>query len=84
MAGQAIESDTTRKRWADTLSALTDCRDLTGVDTEWAMGEVMRSAAEDARLGGLLVGLLSKGESVAELDGLVRAMDAHAVAARAH
>lgn len=48
------------------------------------MGEAMGSAAEDARLGGLLAGPLSKGESAAELDGLVRAMDAHAVAARAH
>ncbi|MDI3390715.1 anthranilate phosphoribosyltransferase [Streptomyces sp. B-S-A8] len=83
MTGQATASDTTRKRWADILSALTDRRDLTGVDTEWAMGEVMRGAADDARLGGLLVGLRSKGESVAELDGLVRAMDAHAVRVRA-
>ncbi|WP_210435011.1 hypothetical protein [Saccharopolyspora sp. ASAGF58] len=35
--------------------------------------------AGDARLAGLLIGLRSKGETVAELDGLVRAMDAHAV-----
>ncbi|MBT2480411.1 anthranilate phosphoribosyltransferase [Streptomyces sp. ISL-94] len=83
MTGQETASDTPRKRWADILSALTDRRDLTGVDTEWAMGEVMRGAADDARLGGLLVGLRPKGESVAELDGLVRAMDAHAVRVRA-
>ncbi|MGI8311038.1 hypothetical protein [Saccharopolyspora hattusasensis] len=43
------------------------------------MGEVMRGEAGDARLAGLLIGLRSKGETVAELDGLVRAMDAHAV-----
>lgn len=83
MTGQATASDTTRKRWADILSALTDRRDVSGVDTEWAMGEVMRGVVDDARLAGLLVGLRSKGETVAELDGLVRAMDEHAVRVRA-
>ncbi|MEJ2857708.1 MULTISPECIES: anthranilate phosphoribosyltransferase [unclassified Saccharothrix] len=71
--------DSIRTRWAEILSALTDGRDLTAADAEWAMGEVMRGAAGDARLGGLLVGLRAKGETVAELDGLVRAMDAHGV-----
>ncbi|MFE6056738.1 anthranilate phosphoribosyltransferase [Kitasatospora sp. NPDC056446] len=82
MTGQATASDTTRNRWADILSALTDRRDLSGVDTEWAMGEVMRGVVDDVTLAGLLVGLRSKGESVAELDGLVRAMDEHAVRVR--
>src|SRR5215469_2631782 len=79
MTGQKTALDLTRKRWADILSALTDGQDLAEADTEWAMGEVMRGAAGDARLGGLLIGLRSKGETVAELDGMVRAMDAHAV-----
>ncbi|PKW15042.1 anthranilate phosphoribosyltransferase [Saccharopolyspora spinosa] len=80
MTGQEPVLDTIRKkRWAEILSALTDGQDLTERDTEWALGEVMRGEAGDARLAGLLIGLRSKGETVAELDGLVRAMDAHAV-----
>jgi anthranilate phosphoribosyltransferase len=69
----------TAKRWPEILSALTDGQDLTENDTEWAMGEIMGGRAGDARLGGLLIGLRSKGETVAELDGLVRAMQVHAV-----
>ncbi|BAJ32827.1 MULTISPECIES: anthranilate phosphoribosyltransferase [Kitasatospora] len=83
MTGQSTASDTVRKRWADILSALTDRRNLDGADAEWAMGETLRGSVDDARLAGLLVGLRSKGETVAELDGLVRAMDEHAVSVRA-
>ncbi|WP_181770584.1 anthranilate phosphoribosyltransferase [Amycolatopsis pittospori] len=79
MAGGETTIETDRKRWAEILSTLTQGRDLAADDTEWALGEVMRGAAGEARLSGLLIGLRSKGETVPELDGLVRAMEAHAV-----
>lgn len=71
--------DTSRKQWVGILSALLAGRDLAEADAEWAMGEVMRGAAGDVRLSALLVALRAKGETVAELHGLVRAMDAHVV-----
>lgn len=44
---------------------LTDGRDLAAADTEWAMGQVMSGAADDAVLGGMLVGLRAKGVTAA-------------------
>jgi anthranilate phosphoribosyltransferase len=72
-----VEQETDRARWAALLSALTEGRDLSADDAGWAMGEVLRGAAGDARLAGLLVGLRAKGETVTEIDGLITGMVGH-------
>ncbi|MBM7081369.1 anthranilate phosphoribosyltransferase [Micromonospora sp. MMS20-R2-29] len=69
----------TDRNWAALLSALLRREDLTAKDTEWAMDEVMRGAVPPARLAAFLVALRAKGETVAEVDGLLQAMYAHAV-----
>ncbi|TCJ31616.1 anthranilate phosphoribosyltransferase [Parafrankia sp. BMG5.11] len=79
MAEQERRPVTDAARWTSILSALTKGRDLAGPDVEWVMNEVMRGAADDARLAGFLVALRAKGETVAELDALLRAMLRHAV-----
>ncbi|MGM1063965.1 anthranilate phosphoribosyltransferase [Saccharothrix sp. Mg75] len=69
-----VERETDRARWAALLSTVTEGRDLSADDAAWAMTEVLRGAAGDARLAGLLVGLRAKGETVVELDGLITGM----------
>jgi anthranilate phosphoribosyltransferase len=68
-----------RQRWAGILTALTAGTELPGADAEWAMSEIMRGTAGETMVAALLVGLRAKGETVAELDGLVRGMTLHAV-----
>ncbi|WP_424187687.1 anthranilate phosphoribosyltransferase [Actinokineospora sp. G85] len=65
--------------WKEILRAVAARRDLSAAQARWAMDAVMAGAADPARLGGLLVGLRAKGETVAELHGLVAGMAAHAV-----
>ncbi|MGW7416209.1 anthranilate phosphoribosyltransferase [Streptomyces sp. NPDC054863] len=61
------------------MNALLRREDLSARDTDWAMDEVMTGSVGSARLAGLLVGLRAKGETVEEIEGLVRAMFRHAV-----
>ncbi|MDR3359566.1 MAG: anthranilate phosphoribosyltransferase, partial [Bifidobacteriaceae bacterium] len=65
--------------WRDLIAALIGRRDLTRDQAVWAMDEVMGGNASPVQLAGLLVALRSKGETVAEVDGLAEAMLAHAV-----
>lgn len=65
--------------WPDLLDALLDGRSLTARDTEWAMDDVMSGRAGPVRLAGLMVALRAKGETVEEIEGLVRALYRHAV-----
>ena len=60
--------------WPDVLGALVAGRDLSAAQTAWAMGEVLAGQATDAQVAGLAVGLRAKGETVAEVTGLVEAM----------
>jgi anthranilate phosphoribosyltransferase len=53
-------------------------QDLTAAEAESAMGIIMDGAATDAQIGGYLVGLRMKGETVPEITGSARAMRAHA------
>ncbi|MEU9006294.1 anthranilate phosphoribosyltransferase, partial [Streptomyces sp. NPDC048551] len=62
------------RNWSTLLEALLAGRDLAAADTAWAMDQVMRGEATEAQLAGFLVALRGKGETVAELEGLVRAM----------
>ena len=60
--------------WSAVLGGLTDGKDLTADEAKVAMGEILRGDAAESHIAGLLVGLKAKGETVAELTGLARAM----------
>ncbi|MGK5729893.1 anthranilate phosphoribosyltransferase [Streptomyces sp. URMC 124] len=64
--------------WPGLLDALLAGRDLTAGDTAWAMDRIMRGEATGAQIAGFLVALRAKGETVAEISGLVHTMYAHA------
>ncbi|MET7361548.1 anthranilate phosphoribosyltransferase [Streptomyces sp. NPDC005562] len=66
------------RSWPDVLNGLLDGRDQSADDTAWAMDRIMRGEATDAQIAGFVVALRAKGETVAEISGLVRAMYAHA------
>jgi anthranilate phosphoribosyltransferase len=60
--------------WPGLLTALTARQDLSADDTAWAMDEIMAGNATPAQLAAFAVLLRAKGESPAELAGLVRTM----------
>ncbi|WP_240641076.1 anthranilate phosphoribosyltransferase [Nocardioides ferulae] len=64
--------------WPDVLGTLVAGRDLSVEQTTWAMGEVLAGEATSAQVAGFAVALRAKGETVEEVDGLVRAMYAAA------
>lgn len=65
--------------WSGLLSRLLAGRDLDRADTEWVMDRVMSGEASEVQLAGFTVALRAKGETPAEVAGLVSAMLAHAV-----
>jgi anthranilate phosphoribosyltransferase len=65
--------------WPGLISALLSRRDLTRVEAEWAMDQVMGGEATPVQLAGFLVALRAKGETVDEITGLAEAMLRHAV-----
>jgi anthranilate phosphoribosyltransferase len=67
-----------RRGWPEILSTLLWRKDLVAEDAAWAMNEIMSGAATPAQIAGFLVALRAKGETVDEVEGLVRAMFAHA------
>jgi len=69
----------TASSWPDLFATLTARRDLSVEQTSWAMSEIMSGAASTAKVAAFLIGLKTKGESVAELTGLADTMLAHAV-----
>jgi len=60
------------------IQKVINCQNLTADEAEAAMGIIMDGVATDAQIGGYLVGLRMKGETVAEITGSARAMRAHA------
>ncbi|WP_370412107.1 anthranilate phosphoribosyltransferase [Streptomyces fradiae] len=66
------------RSWPALLNGLLDGRDLSADDTAWAMDLIMRGEATDAQIAGFMVALRAKGETVAEISGLVRTMYEHA------
>jgi anthranilate phosphoribosyltransferase len=66
------------RAWPTLLNALLRGDQLSSDDTAWAMGEVMSGAATPVQIAGFVIALRAKGESAAEMDGLVRAMLDHA------
>jgi anthranilate phosphoribosyltransferase len=64
--------------WPAVLGPLVAGSDLDAEQTAWAMGEILSGEATDAQIAGFAVALRAKGETVDELEGLVRAMYDHA------
>ncbi|WP_018761367.1 anthranilate phosphoribosyltransferase [Arthrobacter sp. 135MFCol5.1] len=64
--------------WPRLISALIKGADLTADNTSWAMDTIMSGEATPTQIAGFLVALSAKGETVAELSGLVEAMLTHA------
>ena len=64
--------------WPGLLTALLRREDLDADATAWAMGEIMRGEATPAQVAGFVVALRAKGETVDEVEGLVRTMYEHA------
>ena len=68
----------TADSWPQLTASLIAGHDLDRERTAWAMDAVMAGAASPVQLAGFLVALRAKGETVAELHGLVESMLAHA------
>jgi anthranilate phosphoribosyltransferase len=66
------------RAWPDLTAALLRGADLGADDCAWAMDRVMSGDATDVQLAGFLVALRAKGETPAEIAGLVQAMLDHA------
>ena len=60
--------------WPNLTSALLRGEELATPDTAWAMGEIMAGNATPAQIAGFAIALRAKGETPAELAGLVEAM----------
>jgi anthranilate phosphoribosyltransferase len=66
------------RTWPVLLSALLRGEHLSTADTAWAMREIMAGEATPAQIAGFAMALRAKGESPAELAGLVQTMLAEA------
>jgi len=66
--------------WPEVISALLGGQDLSADQSAWAMEEVLGGTATSVQIAGFAVALRAKGETVEEMEGLVRTMYAHAVA----
>jgi anthranilate phosphoribosyltransferase len=62
------------RTWPNLLSSLLNGDELASEDTAWAMGEVMAGEATPVQIAAFAVALRAKGETPAELAGLVQAM----------
>ncbi len=65
--------------WPSVLSTLMAGEDLATDAAAWAMREVMSGEASPAQVAGFAVALRAKGETVEEVEGLVRTMYEHAL-----
>jgi anthranilate phosphoribosyltransferase len=65
--------------WPDVLAALVARTDLTGEQTAWAMDQFLSGEATPSQIAGFAIALRAKGETLDELEGLVKAMHDHAV-----
>jgi anthranilate phosphoribosyltransferase len=62
------------RTWPNLLAALLRAEELSADDTAWAMGEIMSGSATPAQIAGFAMALRAKGETSAELAGLVATM----------
>jgi anthranilate phosphoribosyltransferase len=66
------------RSWRALLAALLRAEELSTEDTAWAMGEIMAGSATPVQIAAFAVALRAKGETPAEIAGLVEAMLANA------
>ncbi|WP_255950971.1 anthranilate phosphoribosyltransferase [Streptomyces odontomachi] len=66
------------RSWPQALNALLAGENLDADATAWAMDRIMTGEATDAQIAGFVVALRAKGETVEEINGLVRTMYEHA------
>jgi len=66
----------------EAITGALDGRDLSREDARAVMGEIMRGEATPAQIGGFLVALRSKGETVDEIAGCAEAMREHVLPVR--
>ena len=66
------------RSWPQLIGALLAGDELPAADTAWAMGEIMAGEATPVQIAGFAVALRAKGETSAEIAGLVATMLAHA------
>jgi anthranilate phosphoribosyltransferase len=64
------------------IARLLDGNDLTRAEAREVMDEIMRGEATTAQIGGFLVALRAKGETVAEIAGCAEAMRGHVLPVR--
>jgi anthranilate phosphoribosyltransferase len=69
--------------WPDLLQPLIDGKDLAADQTAWAMNQIMSGVATNAQIAALVTGLRAKGETAAEIGGLVASMLEFALPVRA-
>src|SRR6184192_1555098 len=62
------------------IQGLLDGRDLTRAEAREVMGTIMSGEATPAQIGGFLIALRAKGETVDEIAGCAEAMRAHVLA----
>jgi anthranilate phosphoribosyltransferase len=66
------------RTWPNLIAALLRDDELSTADTAWAMGEIMSGSATPVQITGFAIALRAKGETPAEIAGLVEAMFANA------
>ena len=64
--------------WPAILGKVLSCQDLTEDEASAALDSVLEGTATPAQIAAFVAGLRTKGETVEEMTGLVRAMRAHA------
>ena len=69
----------TEQSWASTLSSLLAGENLSRDSAGWALRQIMAGEATEGQIGAFMMALRSKGETVAELAGLVDVMLENAV-----
>src|SRR6266536_3185765 len=74
-----LEATVGDRTWPHLVNALLHGEDLSTEDTAWAMAEVMAGSATPVQIAAFVVALRAKGETAAEIGGLVSSMLAHAV-----
>ena len=70
---------TIAQTWPSILAKLLDGASLDRAEAAWAMTEIMSGEASEAQVGAFMIALRAKGETVAELAGLVDVMLEHSV-----
>lgn len=65
--------------WKEILKLVSGGQDLDSTQAHWAMSQMMSGTATDAQIGGLAIGLRTKGETASEISGMVSAMLENAI-----